>query len=186
MQSETLIDPVASRWAQALYELAQKKGALDEVRKDMGLLAQALESAKVRAFLEHSSIPLAEKEKVFSSVTQSLSQWTQNTVRLAFERRREGLLPNLPAAFQRREDELSGTLQGVVESVRELGASEMESLTASLTKEFQKTVVLTQRRNPDLVGGVRIFVGAYMIDRSVQGRMDDLRRRLRTAPLATH
>jgi len=47
-------------------------------------------------------------------------------------------------------------------------------------------VKLTQRKNPDLVGGVRIYVGAYMIDRSLQGRMEDLRRKLRTAPLTTN
>jgi F-type H+-transporting ATPase subunit delta len=105
---------------------------------------------------------------------------------MAFERRREGLLLALPAAFQQRENELSGTVQGVVESVRELDASEMGALEVSLTAEFKKTVVLTQRRNPDLVGGVRIYVGAYMIDRSLQGRMEDLRRKLRTAPLTTH
>ncbi len=184
-QSEILIDPVAARWAHALYELASKKGSLAEVRKDMDLLAQALESSKVSAFLGHSSIPLEQKEKLFSSLTQQLSKWTQNLVHMAFERRREGLLLSLPAAFKQREDELSGTVQGVVECVRELGQTEMSELEASLTKEFKKTVKLTQRKNPELVGGVRIFVGAYMIDRSMQGRMEDLRRKLRTAPLVT-
>ena len=186
VQSEILIDPVASRWAHALYELASKKGSLDEVRKDMDLLKQALGSSRVSAFLGHSSIPLEQKEKLFSPLTQQLSKWTQNLVHMAFERRREGLLLSLPAAFQQREDELSGTVQGVVECVRELGQTEMSDLEKSLTAEFKKTVVLTQRKNPDLVGGVRIFVGAYMIDRSLSGRMEDLRRKLRTAPLTTN
>ncbi|MFT4649579.1 MAG: F-type H+-transporting ATPase subunit delta [Glaciecola sp.] len=185
-QSETLIDPVASRWAHALYELASKKGTLDEVRKDMVLLAQAVESSRVSSFLVHSSIPLEQKEKLFSSLTQQLSKWTQNLVHLAFERRREGLLLSLPAAFKQREDELSGTVQGVVESVRELGQTEMSDLETSLTAQFKKTVVLTQRKNPDLVGGVRIFVGTYMIDRSFSGRMEDLRRKLRNAPLTSN
>ena len=44
-------------------------------------------------------------------------------------------------------------------------------------------MTLTGRVDPDLVGGVRVFVGTSMIDQSLQGRMDGLRRRMMEARL---
>ena len=46
-----------------------------------------------------------------------------------------------------------------------------------------KEVVLTSRINEDLVAGVRVYVGSQMIDQSVQGRLEDLRKKLEAAPL---
>ncbi|MEZ6004671.1 MAG: ATP synthase F1 subunit delta [Planctomycetota bacterium] len=177
-------DPVASRWAHALHDLATRNGSLDAVRRDIAQLAAEVAVPKVREFLRQSSVPKAVKLRALEPLLQGMSKATSNAIRMAVERRREALLVNLPAAFQARENELSGVLNGVVESPRELGSSEVQNLEQSLTAKFHKKVVLTQRSNPDLVGGVRIFVGAHMIDRSVQGRLEMLASRLRHVPLS--
>ena len=46
-----------------------------------------------------------------------------------------------------------------------------------------KEVILTSRVNEELMAGVRVFVGSNMIDQSVQGRLEDLRKQLEAAPL---
>ena len=176
-------DPVATRWAHALHALATSKGSLDAVRQDIQLLAGEMRNPKVREFLAQSSLPEAQMLKLLAPVTDKLSPLTQNTVKLAVARRRAALLVGLPEAFQRKEDELSGVLQGVVESARDLGKPEIEQLEQSLTKRFGKKVVLRPRKNSELIGGVRVFVGAQMIDQSVQGRLDVLSRKMRSAPL---
>lgn len=176
-------DPVATRWAHALHALASQKGALDEVRKDMSLLAGEMRHPKVREFLSQANLPKADVLKALKPLMGQLSPWTQKTVELAASRRRAALLLGLPTAFQRKENELSGVLQGVVESARELAESEVQSLQEALTSQYKKKVVLRTRQNPELIGGVRVFVGAQMIDRSVQGRLDDLSRKMRNASL---
>lgn len=176
-------DPVATRWAHALHALASQKGALDAVRKDMSLLAGEMRHPKVREFLTQANLPKADVLKVLQPLMGQLSPWTQKTVELAAQRRRAALLIGLPEAFQRKEDELSGVLQGVVESPRELASTEVQNLEQALTSRFHKKVVLRTRQNPELIGGVRVFVGAQMIDRSVQGRLDGLARKMRNASL---
>ena len=184
MTSEIQVaDPVATRWAHALHALASQKGALDEVRKDMTLLAGEMRHPTVREFLSQGNLPKAQVLKALNPIMGQLSEWTQRTVKLAAQRRRSALLIGLPEAFQRKEDELSGVLQGVVESARDLAASEVQSLEQALAAQFDKKVVLRTRQNPELIGGVRVFVGAQMIDRSVQGRLDDLARKMRNATL---
>ena len=174
---------MANRWARALHELATEKGALDEVRRDMQTLAGEVSTDKVREFLTAASVSSSEKERVLVPLLATFSKWTQNLVKLAIERRREAVLVGLPAAFQRCEDELSGVLQGHVECARELGKSEIAELEQAMQVRFGKKVVLQSRKNPDLIGGVRVFVGAKMIDQSIQGRLDSLARKMRSAPL---
>ncbi|MEO2163801.1 MAG: F0F1 ATP synthase subunit delta, partial [bacterium] len=76
-----------------------------------------------------------------------------------------------------------GAAKGIVESARPLESAELEALSQDLSKRLGKDVTLTGRVDPDLVGGVRVFVGTSMIDQSLQGRMDGLRRRMMEARL---
>jgi F-type H+-transporting ATPase subunit delta len=71
-----------------------------------------------------------------------------------------------------------GIQEGHVETPRPLEDSDVEALEQSLGGRLGKTIRLTQSTNPDLVGGVRVTVGDKMIDASIAGRMDGLRRRL--------
>jgi F0F1-type ATP synthase delta subunit len=48
---------------------------------------------------------------------------------------------------------------------------------------LEKKVALTNKVVPELVGGARVVAGNRMIDWSVQGRMDALRRRMLDARL---
>jgi F-type H+-transporting ATPase subunit delta len=86
-------------------------------------------------------------------------------------------------AFRAKRLEREGVVEGVLECPRPLDASELESLATSLGARLGKRVSLSARLNPDLVGGVRVFVGARMLDRSVQGRLEGLRRKMLAARL---
>lgn len=172
------IDPVTARWAGALFNLAQRQGALDEVRKDVERLGAEFANPKVRAYLLGSQASPAERLAKLGGLTADFHALTRNFVRLAFDRRREGVLEGLAEAFRRRVLTESGVQEGVVEAPRALGSTELRALEASLGAQLGAEVRLTQRINEDLVAGVRIFVGTRMIDRSVQGRLESLRRRL--------
>ena len=66
---------------------------------------------------------------------------------------------------------------------RPLDSGDVHALETSLGARLGKTVRLTQQTDEALMGGVRVTVGANMIDASVQGRLEGLRRRMLDAPL---
>ena len=105
-------------------------------------------------------------------------------VRLIFDRRREEVLLSVSEAFRQRSLQERGVVEGVVECARPLDDTELSDLAADLGQRLGKQVSLTTRPNSELVGGVRVIVGASMIDQSVQGRLDGLRRRLQEARLS--
>ena len=177
------VDPVTRRYADALYELAAEKGQLDAVRSDVEALAVELDVPGVADWLFDARVEQTERRSKFALVTQSFSPLTQNLVQLLFDKNREGVLAHLESAFQARIRLEEGVAEGVVESPRPLGAGELAELEVSLGARLGKRVTLDNRMTSDLVAGVRVVVDNRMIDYSVQGRLEELRRRLLEAPL---
>ncbi len=179
------VGSVAARYTEALFELARERGVLDEVAADVEALGREVDDPDVRAFLMSARVPLAEKARRLEAFRGTFHQLTYNFVRLLLDKRRLDVLPELAAAFRRRQLAERGAVQGVVESARPLATEQIDALADVLGRRLGKEVLLEGRVVPELVGGARIIVQNRMIDRSVQGGLQDLEQRLRRAPLPT-
>jgi len=177
------VDQVTGRWADALFGLARRRGVLDQVSADIERIALECKPPAVQAFLQGATGSTAERLAKFDVLLESANPHTRSFVSLLFERRREEVLVQIGAAFEQRLLEERGAAKGVVKSARPLESAELEALGRDLSKRLGKDVTLTGRVTPELVGGVRVFVGTSMIDQSLQGRMDGLRRRMMEARL---
>lgn len=177
-----IVDSVTLRWAEALYGLAKKQGALGAVQADVARLASAL-SAPGGSDVFEPRLDRAARRALAMQKAAGAHVLVLNFVNLAFDRRREGVLEHLGRAFQRLANQESGVVEGVVESARPLGAAEQSALALQVGAVLGKQVKLENKVVPELVGGVRVTAANRMIDWSVQGRLDALRRRMMEAPL---
>ena len=178
-----MLDPVTNRYAEALFRLAKKQGALDAVRSDVERLARELASPSFGDFFFDAHVPLETRRQKIESYTVSMHELTRNFVGLLFEKRREEVLRDIGAAFHRRVLLDRGAAEGLVESARSLGAGEIAGLATALGAKLGKTVTLANRVVPELVGGVRVIVDSKMVDYSLRGRLDGLEKCLNAAPL---
>lgn len=178
-----ILDPVTNRWADALFEVARRADALDEIRHDAERLSSEVAAPAVAAFLFGSSVSQEHREEKFGPLLEQLHPKTQSFVRLLFARRRQEVLRGIGEAFKRKVYAETGRVEGVVESPRELDDDAMSKLQTAVGARIGKTVVLTQRQVPDLIGGVRVIVGARLFDATVKGRLESMRESLMTAPL---
>jgi F-type H+-transporting ATPase subunit delta len=183
--STVAVDPVTARWAGALWNLASSQGAVDPVGKDLERLAAEFSSPAVRAFMLAGDASPAERRAKLEQVMGGFHDLSRRFVGLALDRARMGVLERAAAAYRALSLAKAGVVEGVVEAPRPLEAAEVSTLEAKLASELGKTVRLTQRVAPELLGGVRVFVGSRMIDGSATGRLEGLRRRLLDAPLPT-
>ena len=167
----------------ALFNLAQSHGNVDEVGQDVARIDAELASKPVRTFLLGSSASDTEKLSKLEPVLAQCTDVFAKFVRLMFEKGRSGVLENLEAAFRARRLQSEGAVEGRVESARALDSGEVSRLESAIGARLGKRVSLEQTVVPELVGGVRVFVGASMIDQSVQGRLEVLRRKMVEAPL---
>jgi F-type H+-transporting ATPase subunit delta len=177
-----MIDPVTIRWSDALFNLAQRAGALDDVQRDLSGLHRQIE-AHPEVF--DARLSLSERRAKLEPHARGVHPLLQNLIGLAFDRRRADVLRGLSRAFERRLQQERGQAAGVAESARALGVGELAELAVTVGKLLGKDVRLQGRVVPALLGGVRVLVENHMLDDSLQGRLEGLRKKMVDAPLAS-
>ena len=175
--SESIV-AVSIRYADALFELAQEQGALDAVEKDVAKVAEALRQQDFADWLFDARVPAARKSERIAELVRPFHALTKSFVQLVQQKRRERVLLGLAPAFRRRLLASRGEVEGRVESARPLDAAELAELAAHLTKLIGRKVLLENRVVPELLGGVRVLVAGRLVEQSVVGRLEGLRRRL--------
>ena len=175
------VDPVATRYAIALYELAREKSQLEAVSRDIAALGKLIADSAASSWIFDARVPAQAKRERIEALASSQSPLTANFLRLVADKRRLDLLRGLPTAFRRCELQDHGAVEGHVESARPMGAGELAELCVSLGAILGKQVTLSSSIAPELLGGARILVDNRLLDLSVQGRLEGLRAKLNSA-----
>lgn len=180
-----MLDPVTIRYTEALFNLARSEGELDRVRQDVERFAAELERPGVAAFVFDARVSMETRREKIRPFFAGASQLFSNFVDLLFDKRREEVLRELAQAFHRRVLQEQGGAEGVVESATELDATELARISQALEKRLRKRITLSNRVVPELIGGVRVIVDNKMMDLSLRGRLEGLRKRMLEAPLSS-
>lgn len=178
-----MIDPVTARYVEALYRLAQARGVLAAVRSDVQRLAGELGPGGALAFVFDERMPLATRRAALGGKLAGAHELTRDFVELVLDKRRVEVLRHMGVAFHRRDLDERGAAEGTVESARPLDAAELARLAAALGPRIGKQLVLENRIVPELIGGLRVVVESKMIDASLSGRLESLKKSLLSAPL---
>ncbi len=178
-----MLDPVTTRYTEALFNLAKEKGALEAVQADVERLTAEFRSSAVESFFLDARVSLEARRAKLGPLLEGMHDLTRNFVNLLFDKRREEVLRKLGGAFHRRLLTETGAAEGVVESARPLGPGELSQLETALGARLDKRVSLENRVVSDLFGGLRVIVDSRMLDYSFSGRMEGLRKALLDAPL---
>jgi len=173
-----IVDAVTSRYAGALYGLARKKGAVDAISKDIAALAAEVAKPATKGLLFNPRMDREAKRAQLGPVLDSAHPLTRNFVQLLLDKDREYVLRNLAAAWKRFVLDERGEIEGRVESARPLDPTEIARLANALSKRLGRTLTLENHVQPELLGGARVFAANRMVDWTVQGRLQALRRRM--------
>jgi F-type H+-transporting ATPase subunit delta len=169
------------RYAEALLGSAPPE-ALDVLERQASELVALLSaSPELRRALRHPRVAPDEKRRVLRRVAPDLHPLLGRFFDLLLAKGREGELAEMLAAFLRRLAEQEGRVQAEVASAVPLGEEDRERLRAALAARFRRKIDLEVRVDRSLIGGVRVRVGDQVIDASLAGKLERLRRRLRSS-----
>lgn len=180
-----IVDPVTTRYTEAFFELAAEKGAVDEVRVDVEKIAAEVADPVVGAWLFDARVPLAERRSKFEAFVSDCNPLTRDFIGLLFAKNRELVIQGLGDAFRLKWLASRGAVEGIVESALALGSGDISELAVAIGAKLGKEVLLQNRINSDLVGGVRVLVDNKLIDFSVKGRLAGLRRKMMECEMPT-
>lgn len=169
----------ARPYAEALYAAAAAQGAVEETLTALEAVGEALRASPEAALLlRHPEVGPAAAAKMVVAVAGQCPALVGRFLRLLFARRRMGMLDAVITALHERVDAEAGVLRGRLESVHGVSGELAGRVTAALDRRTGKHVVLTAADRPELIGGLRVVMGDRILDVTVAGRLEALRRQL--------
>jgi F-type H+-transporting ATPase subunit delta len=171
------VDSLAARYAGALFEVAVNTATLDTVSHSIRLLEQVCDSAtELLNQLNSPALSCAQRSAVLKkTVKAAVDEQTQRFIDLLNRKGRLWLLPYIPQAFYRAEDEYNNVVQAQVVSARELDKQTQSTIEVKLQQRSGKTVRTNYTVDPSIMGGLRILLGDTLIDASISGSLSRLR-----------
>jgi F-type H+-transporting ATPase subunit delta len=179
---------VASRYASALFAFAEDEVARTKMESELLALAHAIDSDKsLRLWFMHPLHTNAEKSAAIRA-TLERAKATSVTIKAATHIASAGRIAALSAiaeAFAARCAESRGEVTATVTTARDLTKKQADTITANLSKALGKKIQLVTKRDPSLLGGLKIGLGARELDMSIAGTLERIRRGLINAPRTT-
>lgn len=168
----------ARSYAQAIFEIARERDALDRWAQELELLATAAQEPAFVLLMEDTRVPVPERVRRAEQFVPGLSPMARNLLALLVAKRRLRLLPRILTAFQKLRDAYLGVEEAEVVTAIPLEADELDRLRARLRAARGKEVRLRHRVDPAILGGLIIRMGDQLLDGSVRGGLEQLRRTL--------
>jgi F-type H+-transporting ATPase subunit delta len=168
---------LATRYAAALFELADDKHQLDAVAADLAALAKMIaESADLKRLINSPVLSRAEQGKGVAAVLKAagFGEITQKFIGLVAQNRRLFAVPAMIKAFQKLLADKRGLMTAEVTAARPLTAAQQAAVSEAIKRVVGGTVSIDVKVDPSLLGGLIVQVGSRMIDSSLKTKLQKL------------
>jgi len=173
---------VARRYAAALFDVTRKAGREVRAGEDLAEIARTISGhAELGHVLGSPTVPINVKRTVVSALLDAAGASSDEVRRMMMmltDRDRLAVLPDLSAAFAERLLEAQNIIRADVASAAPLSAESRTALADALSRATGKTVRMTERVEPALVGGVVARVGTFVYDGSILRQLERIREKL--------
>lgn len=182
MASTTPVSEIASRYARALFDLADERGLLDEIADDGSrLLAAVADSADLQRLLRSPVLNRDEQGKAMAGILDAMAvnDLTRNFVGLIAQNRRLFVLTEMIQGYLNELARRRGEITAEVTAPKALSESQMTALRQSLQSKLGGTVTIDASIDPAMIGGLIVKVGSQMVDTSLRMQLDKMQLAMR-------
>lgn len=173
----TVSSIVCSRYANSLVDLAVDSNSLEQVSADFAALQSILDESEDLAKLVTSPRISSENQmSVMSEISKKakFSKLTANFLSVLVQNRRLNALDGIMTAFFKEVERRSGHVSVRVETAIEMPAKQGKELEKKVADALGRSVTVEAVVKPEILGGMILTIGSYMIDDSVRRKLDRL------------
>jgi F-type H+-transporting ATPase subunit delta len=166
----------AKTYGDALYELARDEGLSEEILGELTMAAQLMnENPQYPELLSLPSVPKEERCQILdSSFKGRVHTYLLSFMKILVENGTIRQLPGCSDEFRRRYYEDNGIVAVTAITAVKLSDKLTEELKNKLTSVTGKKIVLTEKVDPTLLGGVRLEMDGKRYDGTVRSRLDEI------------
>jgi F-type H+-transporting ATPase subunit delta len=168
----------ALRFAEAAFAVARDSNQLDAWLDALEQASAVYDHPAALSFLTSPVEPAERKQAVLRELLPRVAPEVHRFLAILARRDRLELVPEIAATFQRLLNEYRNVAVATVTTAVEIDDAQRSRIATKLGQRLGKTVVVQSRVDPSTLGGVVAQVGDNVIDGSVRGRLERLRRTL--------
>jgi F-type H+-transporting ATPase subunit delta len=176
------VEEIAEVYSRALFDVAKEHDILDVVHEELGQFADALnESHDLQVFFFSPYFSSQEKKDGIGKLIEGADEHFVRFLELLAERHR------MPAIFRIRKDfeelyaEERKLLPVTITSAVELDDDTVAEIARKIEEQTGRTVQLTRKVDPNVIGGLVMRVGNIVMDGSIRARLERLRKQVAKA-----
>jgi F-type H+-transporting ATPase subunit delta len=176
------MEEIAEVYARSLFEVAKEHDALDDVRDQLGAFTQALQDDRELAIFFFSPyFSTEEKKDGLHRAVEGANPIFMNFLEALLERHRMPVIFRIQSRFEQLWEEEHKLLQVQVTSAVALGEQTVSSIGESIGKQLGRTIELSSSVDPEIIGGIVLRVGNFVLDASIRNRLEKLRQQVARA-----
>ena len=168
----------AVSYAQALYELGCEENISKEIFDDLTLACSSI-NHDYKKLMDAPDISLEEKEKLLDSAfSNSVNAYTLNFFKLLAKNKAFAAIDRCKNEYEKKYNFDNNIEKAEVVSAVALNAQLLDKLTKKLEDTTKKTVLLTTKVDPSVLGGLIIKFDNMLLDASVKSKLESIKRQI--------
>lgn len=168
-------------YSEALYELAKEDGTLGVISEELIAVSDIFsENAELYDILSAPTVTDKEKTELLDSIFGGkISVTALDFLCLAACKGRIRNLSGIAEALRTLRYTDEGIMEVTVTTVRALSDAQRTRLKEKLEAKYGRKIIMTEKTDPDMLGGVIVTCGDTMLDGSVRTKLDNMRTQLK-------
>lgn len=175
-----MISQVASRYAEALFDLAEEENQTSEIYSELVEIKDIINSNRnLYDILRSPFISKEEKRNVVSSLFMGkILTNNMNFLRVLIDNDRTTEISSIVLSYKMLLNKKNNIAEGEVITAIPLNNEQILELEEKLSAKYNKKIKLTNKIDENILGGVLIKLGNEEIDGTVKSRLIDLKETL--------
>jgi F-type H+-transporting ATPase subunit delta len=176
------MEEIAQVYARALFEVAEEQDKLDTVKQQLDQFAGALhDNREMSVFFFSPYFTAEEKKNGLHKAVEGADPAVMNFLEVLVERHRMPAIFRIRTDFQALYDKSKKLMPVLVTSAVELDPETIASLGKRIGEQTGNEIELSSKVDPEILGGIVLRVGNFIMDASIRTRLEQLRREVAQA-----
>jgi F-type H+-transporting ATPase subunit delta len=176
------MEEIAEVYARSLFEVASEQDKLDTVREQLNQFADALhEDRELAVFFFSPYFSTEEKKDGLHRGISNADPAFMNFLEALIERHRMPVVFRIRTRFEEMWDKVNKLLPVQVTTAVELDRKLLESIGKQIGEQTGDQIELSSQIDPEILGGIVLRVGNFILDASIRTQLEKLRRQVAQA-----
>ncbi|NQX83223.1 MAG: ATP synthase F1 subunit delta [Mycoplasmataceae bacterium] len=159
------------QYAQAIYEISKENNQVEDyLNLSMAILDVDLNNSELFTYLEHWDVKLEEKKKIIKDICNGI-EYYENWLLILIDLGKTRNIKNFINEFIKIYNKENNIVKGYAWTTKPVNKEIINILEEKLSKKLNKKIMLENRINKEIIGGIKIEVEGKIWENTIKNKI---------------